>query len=76
MTQFLQFSVKLSTCYACIGVAPSSMLRIGLHRSFNADFTLIQSETRMRAFWATPRMHIHVVAMLELPYFLQDKDIV
>jgi hypothetical protein len=75
MIQFLQSSAKLSTCYAYIGVALRSALRMGLHRSFNMNFTAIESETRKRLFWVIRRMDTYVGAMLGLPRFLEDEDI-
>jgi hypothetical protein len=75
MIQFLQSSAKLSTCYAYIGVALRSALRMGLHRSFNMNFTPIESETRKRLFWVIRRMDTYVGAMLGLPRFLEDEDI-
>ncbi|KAF1941629.1 transcriptional activator Mut3p [Clathrospora elynae] len=75
MIQFLQSSAKLSTCYAYIGVALRSAMRMGLHRSFNVTFTPIEAETRKRAFWVIRRMDTYVGAMLGLPRFLEDEDI-
>jgi len=75
MIQFLQSSAKLSTCYAYIGVALRSALRMGLHRSFNSNFNPIESETRKRIFWVIRRMDTYVGAMLGLPRFLEDEDI-
>ncbi|KAE8849858.1 hypothetical protein PTNB73_01134 [Pyrenophora teres f. teres] len=75
MIQFLQSSAKLSTCYAYIGVALRSALRMGLHRSFNVKFNPIESETRKRIFWVIRRMDTYVGAMLGLPRFLEDEDI-
>lgn len=75
MIQFLQSSAKLSTCYAYIGVALRSAIRMGLHRSFNVNFTPIEAETRKRLFWVIRRMDIHVSAMLGLPHFLEDEDV-
>lgn len=75
MIQFLQSSAKLSTCYAYIGVALRSSLRMGLHRSFNSNFNPIESETRKRIFWVIRRMDSYVGAMLGLPRFLEDEDI-
>ena len=75
MIQFLQSSAKLSTCYAYIGVAQRSALRMGLHRSFNMNFNPIESETRKRLFWVIRKMDIYVGAMLGLPHFLGDEDI-
>jgi hypothetical protein len=75
LIQFLQSSAKLSTCYAYIGVALRSALRMGLHRSFNAKFNPIDAETRKRTFWAIRKMDTYVGAMLGLPRFLEDEDI-
>lgn len=75
MIQFLQSSAKLSTCYAYIGVALRSSMRMGLHRSFNSNFNPIESETRKRIFWVIRRMDSYVGAMLGLPRFLEDEDI-
>ncbi|KAG9190926.1 hypothetical protein G6011_09014 [Alternaria panax] len=75
MIQFLQSSAKLSTCYAYIGVALRSALRMGLHRSFNVKFNPIETETRKRIFWVIRRMDTYVGAMLGLPRFLDDEDI-
>ena len=75
MIQFLQSSAKLSTCYAYIGVALRSALRMGLHRSFNSNFNPIEAETRKRLFWVIRRMDTYVGAMLGLPRFLEDEDI-
>ncbi|PVH97557.1 hypothetical protein DM02DRAFT_78411 [Periconia macrospinosa] len=75
MIQFLQSSAKLSTCYSYIGVALRSALRMGLHRSFNINFTPIEAETRKRLFWVIWRMDTYVGAMLGLPLFLDDEDV-
>ena len=75
MIQFLQSSAKLSTCYAYIGVALRSALRMGLHRSFNINFSPIEAETRKRLFWVIRKMDTYVGAMLGLPHFLNDDDI-
>lgn len=75
MIQFLQSSAKLSTCYAYIGVALRSALRMGLHRSFSGSFNPIEAETRKRLFWVIRRMDTYVGAMLGLPRFLEDEDI-
>ncbi|KAF2020637.1 hypothetical protein BU24DRAFT_340202 [Aaosphaeria arxii CBS 175.79] len=75
MIQFLQSSAKLSTCYAYIGVALRSALRMGLHRSFNVNFNPIEAEIRKRLFWTIRKMDIYVGAMLGLPSFISDEDI-
>lgn len=44
MIMFLQCSAKLATCYAYIGVALRSAMRMGLHRSFQDSFSPIEAE--------------------------------
>lgn len=76
MILFLQASAKLSTCYAYIGVALRSAVRMGLHRSFSdACFSPIESETRKRVFWVIQRMDTYVGALLGLPHSLHEDDI-
>ncbi|KAF2449753.1 hypothetical protein P171DRAFT_199257 [Karstenula rhodostoma CBS 690.94] len=75
MIQFLQSTAKLSTCYSYIGVALRSSIRMGMHRSFNINFTPIEAETRKRLFWAIWRMDTYVGAMLGLPHFIEDENV-
>ncbi|KAK5110069.1 hypothetical protein LTR62_006314 [Meristemomyces frigidus] len=75
MIIFLQSSAKLSQCYAYVGVALRSALRMGLHRSHADNFTPIEAETRKRVFWIVRKMDIYVGAMLGLPQTLSDDDI-
>ena len=75
MILFLQSSAKLSTCYAYIGVALRSALRMGLHRSFNDNFNPIEAETRKRVFWVIRKMDTYVGAILGLPHTLNDEEI-
>jgi hypothetical protein len=75
MILFLQSSAKLSTCYAYIGVALRSALRMGLHRCFTKNFNPIESETRKRVFWVIRKMDTYVGALLGLPHSLDDDDI-
>lgn len=75
MILFLQSSAKLSTCYAYVGVALRSALRMGLHRAHNGSFDPIEAETRKRVFWVVRKMDIYVGAMLGLPQTLSDDDI-
>lgn len=75
MIMFLQSSAKLSTCYAYIGVALRSALRMGLHRSFPDNFNPIVSETRKRVFWVIRKMDTYVGALLGLPHSITDDDI-
>jgi hypothetical protein len=76
MILFLQASAKLSTCYAYIGVALRSAVRMGLHRSFaDACFSPIEAESRKRVFWVIQRMDTYVGALLGLPHSLNEDDI-
>ncbi|GAB7353063.1 hypothetical protein MBLNU459_g3613t1 [Dothideomycetes sp. NU459] len=78
MILFLQSSAKLSQCYAYVGVALRSALRMGLHRSqrsFSRTFNPIEDETRKRTFWTIRKMDIYIGAMLGLPQTLSDEDI-
>lgn len=78
MILFLQSSAKLSQCYAYVGVALRSALRMGLHRShrsFSRTFNPIEVETRKRVFWTVRKMDIYIGAMLGLPQTLSDEDI-
>ena len=75
MLLFLQSSAKLSTCYAYVGVALRSSLRMGLHRAHAGTFDPIEAETRKRLFWVVRKMDIYVGAMLGLPQTLSDDDI-
>lgn len=75
MILFMQSSAKLSQCYAYVGVALRSALRMGLHRSFVGNFNPIEAETRKRVFWVVRKMDIYVGAMLGLPQTLSDDAI-
>lgn len=75
MIIFLQSSAKLSVCYAYIGVALRSALRMGLHRCFNENFSTIEAETRKRVFWVIRKMDTYVGALLGLPHSLEDDQI-
>ncbi|KAK5728695.1 Gypsy retrotransposon integrase-like protein 1 [Elasticomyces elasticus] len=75
MILFLQSSAKLSQCYAYVGVALRSALRMGLHRAYAGNWNPIEAETRKRVFWVVRKMDIYVGAMLGLPQTLSDEDI-
>lgn len=72
---FLQCSAKLATCYAYIGVALRSAMRMGLHRNFRDSFTPIEAECRKRVFWTIRKMDIYVGAILGLPQTLSEDEI-
>lgn len=75
MILFLQSSAKLSQCYAYVGVALRSALRMGLHRAYPGNFDPVEAETRKRVFWVVRKMDVYVGAMLGLPHTLSDEDI-
>lgn len=75
MTFFLQSSAKLSTCYSYIGIAVTSSLRMGLHRSVPVTFNPIEHEVRKRIFWTIRKLDIYVGALLGLPEMLSDDNI-
>jgi hypothetical protein len=75
MILFLQSSSKLSVCYAYIGVALRSALRMGLHRCFNENFTVIEAEMRKRVFWVIQRLDTFVGALLGLPHSIEADQI-
>ncbi|USW47686.1 hypothetical protein Slin15195_G010050 [Septoria linicola] len=75
MILFLQSSAKMSQCYAYVGVALRSALRLGLHRAAAGRFDPIEAETRKRVFWIVRKMDVYVGAMLGLPQTLSDEDV-
>lgn len=75
MILFLQSSAKLSQCYAYVGVALRSALRMGLHRFHTRGVNPIEAEVRKRVFWVCRKMDVYVGAMLGLPQTLSDDDI-
>ncbi|KAI7103897.1 hypothetical protein KC365_g1409 [Hortaea werneckii] len=75
MILFMQSSSKLSQCYAYVGVALRSALRMGLHRHHAGNFNPIEAEMRKRVFWIVRKMDIYVGAMLGLPQTLSDDEI-
>lgn len=75
MILFMQSSAKLSQCYAYVGVALRSALRMGLHRNSPGLFDPLEAETRKRVFWIVRKMDIYIGAMLGLPQTLSDEDI-
>lgn len=75
MIFFLQSSARLSTCYSHIGIAVTSSLRMGLHRSVPATFNPIEHEMRKRIFWTVRKMDVYVGVLLGLPEMLSDDHI-
>lgn len=75
MIIFLQSSARLSTCYSYVGIAQRAALRLGLHRSVEANFNPIERELRKRIFWVIRRMDIYVSTLLGLPQMVSMEDI-
>lgn len=75
MILFLQSTAKMSQCYAYVGVALRSALRMGLHRATAGNFDPIEAESRKRVFWIVRKLDVYVGAMLGLPQTLSDEDI-
>ena len=54
---YLQATANLSTCYAFIGIALRSAMRIGLHRNLpHQHIDAIEQETRSRLFYVIRQM--------------------
>ncbi|GJC90235.1 activator of stress genes 1 [Colletotrichum liriopes] len=76
MILFLQATSNLSGCYAFVGIALRSALRIGLHRYLKHEkISIIEQEVRKRVFWVIRQMDIYVSAMLGFPLMLNAEDI-
>jgi len=73
---FLQATSNLSACYAFIGIALRSALRIGLHRHLpHAKLSPIEHETRRRVFHVVRQIDTYVSALLGFPILLRTEDI-
>lgn len=76
MILFLQATSNMSGCYAFLGIALRSSLRMGLHRHLShAKMTPIEDETRRRTFHTIRQMDFYVSAILGFPLLLQDEDV-
>ncbi|MCJ1261011.1 hypothetical protein MMC22_000875 [Lobaria immixta] len=75
MIMFLQSSANLSTCYSHIGIALTSSIRMGLHRSVPVTFNPVERETRKRIFSVIRKMDTYVAALLGLPKLVSDDEI-
>ncbi|KAJ4144619.1 hypothetical protein LMH87_003494 [Akanthomyces muscarius] len=76
MTLFLQSTSNLSSCYAILGIAMRSCLRMGLHRHLqHARLNPIEEQLRKRIFYVVRQMDIYVSTMLGLPLMLSADDI-
>ncbi|SPQ22487.1 62b7d84b-f356-4b31-960f-ebf1ec94f709 [Thermothielavioides terrestris] len=76
MILFLQATSNISDCYAFLGIALRSCLRMGLHRHLPHDrITPIEDETRRRVFHVIRQMDFYVSAILGFPLLLHDEDV-
>lgn len=76
MILFLQATSNMSGCYAFLGIALRSSLRMGLHRHLShAKINPIEDETRRRVFHCVRQMDTYVSAILGFPLLLRDEDI-
>lgn len=73
---FLQATSNLSACYAFVGIALRSALRMGLHRHLQHDqIDTIEDETRRRVFYVIRQMDIYVSTLLGFPLMLNSDDV-
>lgn len=73
---FLQATANLSACYAFVGIALRSALRMGLHRHLqHAQIGPIEQESRRRVFFVIRQMDIYVSTLLGFPLLLSSDDI-
>lgn len=76
MILFLQATSNLSGCYAFVGIALRSALRIGLHRHLQHEMiNTIEQEVRKRVFYVIRQMDIYVSSLLGFPLMLNVDDI-
>jgi hypothetical protein len=76
MAIYLQSSTRMSTCYSYVGIALSTAVRMGMHRSVpDAMFDPIEREVRKRIFWTCWKMDTYVGAILGLPKGIAPEDI-
>lgn len=75
MILFLQATSNLSGCYAFVGIALRSALRIGLHRHLQHEkIGVVEQEVRRRVFYVIRQMDIYVSTMLGFPLLLNIED--
>ncbi|KAB8070399.1 hypothetical protein BDV29DRAFT_160471 [Aspergillus leporis] len=75
LSAFLQSVSLFDQSYYYIGLGVRCALRLGLHRSFEADWTPIVRESRKRVFWALRQMDIFLNVFLGTPQMLAEDDI-
>ncbi|KAK4137448.1 hypothetical protein BT67DRAFT_109558 [Trichocladium antarcticum] len=76
MILFLQATSNISDCYAFLGIALRSCVRMGLHRHLShAKITPIEDQMRRRVFHVIRQLDFYVSAILGFPLLLPDEDI-
>jgi hypothetical protein len=76
MLLFLQVTANISGCYAFVGIALRSAIRMGLHRRLpHAKLTPIEDESRKRAFFVIRQMDTYISAILGFPMMLRHEDV-
>lgn len=76
MILFLQATSNLSACYAFLGIALRSALRMGLHRHLEHHLiSPIEQQVRRRVFYVVRQMDIYVSTLLGFPLVLRNEDV-
>ena len=76
MILFLQATSNLGACYALVGIALRSAMRMGLHRHLRHEkIGPLEQELRSRVFYVIRQMDIYVSALLGFPLLLNSDDI-
>ncbi|KAH6687384.1 transcriptional activator Mut3p [Plectosphaerella plurivora] len=76
MILFLQATSNFSACYAHVGIALRSSVRMGLHRHLQHEqIGIIEQEVRKRVFYVVRQMDIYVSAMMGFPLLHNSEDI-
>ncbi|SPO04546.1 related to transcriptional activator Mut3p [Cephalotrichum gorgonifer] len=76
MILFLQATSNLSSCYAFLGIALRSALRMGLHRHLEHHLiSPIEQQVRRRVFYVVRQMDIYVSTLLGFPLVLHNEDV-
>jgi transcription factor-like protein len=76
MILFLQATSNFSACYAYVGIALRSSVRMGLHRHLQHEqIGIIEQEVRKRVFYVVRQMDIYVSAMMGFPLLHNSEDI-
>ncbi|KAL8331815.1 hypothetical protein RB593_002276 [Gaeumannomyces tritici] len=76
MILYLQATSNISGCYALLGIALRSAVRMGLHRHLpHAQLNPFEDEMRRRVFYAIRQLDIYVSALMGFPVLLKASDI-